>query len=188
MITVGISNRHVHLNEEDKNILFGKSFNLQVRRYLKQKGEFASESVVTLKTDKGSIPNVRVIGPIREYTQVEILKSDEETLGLKAPMRNSGDLRESASVIIIGPNGHINKKNCVIIANRHIHIPPSDIKKYGLKDKDIVSIKSGETIIDNVHIKSNPTCVLECHLDKDDADKYKIQTGDLISIVGDKNG
>lgn len=183
MIPVGISNRHIHLNEADKNLLFGNEYKLEVRRNLKQVGQFSSESVVSLKTDKGIIENVRVIGPIRNYTQVELLKSDELILGIHIPFRNSGDLANSASLTIVGPLGKIYKENCAIIANRHVHIPPSEKYKYGVEKGDIVKIKKDDVLINNVYVKSDETCVLECHLDKDDESNYNIHTGDMIDIV-----
>lgn len=187
MIPVGISNRHVHLNKEDKDKLFGEDYELKVRRMLKQTGQFSSESVITLKTEYGEIPNVRVIGPLRKYTQVEILESDEKVLKTNAPRRNSGDLKKSASISIVGPLGTIYKENSTIIPYGHVHMSEEDAKEYGLNDGDLVKIKTPHSIIDNVYIKSNPGCVLECHLDKDDEVKYNVHTGDEVEIINEAN-
>ena len=182
-IPVGISNRHVHLTKEIKDIIFGSDYELEVKYPLKQLGQFSSTSKVTIKTDKGKIENVRVIGPLREYTQVEILKSDEDILKIKTDFRDSGDLKNTPGITIVGPKGEAYVNSCVMIANRHIHMSSSDLKSFNMHNGEIVKIKNGSTIIDNVHIKSNSTCVLECHLDKDDEIKYNIHTGDEIEII-----
>lgn len=182
-IKVGISNRHVHLTKEVKNILFGSDFELEVKRKLVQTGEFASTSKVTLKTDKGIVENVRVIGPLRNYTQVEILKSDEDILGISTTERNSGELNDTPGITLVGPLGEINVPSCVIIANRHIHMTPKDAETFGVVNDQIVSIKKDGIIINNVHIKIKDNFVLECHLDKDDEIKYNIHTGDEIEII-----
>ena len=182
-INVGISNRHVHLTKEVKDILFGKDYELEVKRELIQTGEFASTSKVTLKTDKGIIDGVRVIGPIRNYTQVEILKSDEEVLGLHTSERNSGELENTPGITLIGPLGEVHVPSCVIIANRHIHMTEEDALRFNVKNDEIVSVKKDDTIIDNVHIKIKNNYVLECHLDRDDEIKYNIHTGDKVEII-----
>ncbi len=182
-IVVGISNRHVHLTKEVKDKIFGEDFNLEVKRYLSQKGEFASNSKVALKTDKGLIENVRVVGPLRGYTQVEILRSDEEVLGIKTEERNSGEVNNVPGLTIIGPNGEEYVESCVIIQNRHIHMTEEEAKEFNVSNDEIVKIKKDNTIIDNVHIKVRNDFVLECHLDRDDELKYDIHTGDLIEII-----
>lgn len=182
-IPVGISNRHVHLTKEIKNILFGNDYELEVKYPLKQLGQFSSTSKVSIKTDKGIIEDVRVIGPLRSYTQVEILKSDEEILGISTAHRDSGNLKNIPGITIVGPMGEVFVDSCVMIANRHIHMSESDSKIFNRVNGEIVKIKNKNIIIDNVHIKINPTCVLECHLDKDDEIKYNIHTGDEIEIV-----
>src|SRR5574344_865783 len=131
-INIGISNRHVHLTQEDFAILFGSDSTLEVNRYLTQPGEFASNSLVTLKTEKSSIDNVRVLGPIRKYTQIEISKTDAYKLGLKPPIRTSGDISGSAPITIIGPQGELHLNEGCILANRHIHVDDQRIKYYHL--------------------------------------------------------
>lgn len=182
-IPVGISNRHVHLTREVKNILFGNEYELEIKYPLKQLGQFSSTSKVTIKTNKGAIEDVRVIGPLRDYTQVEILKSDEKALGINTILRDSGDLNNTPGITIVGPKGEIYVPSCVIIANRHIHMSEEDLKSFNRTNGEMVKIKKGDTIIENVHIKSNASCILECHLDKDDEIKYNIHTGDEIEII-----
>ena len=131
-IKVGISNRHVHLTKEDVDILFGRDYKLTPRNYLDQPTQFAAEETVTLKTDKNIKQYVRIVGPTRNYSQVELLEGDKDYFGINPPVRNSGDLDKSESITIIGPKGYVNKKNICIIANRHIHINTRD--KNNFKD------------------------------------------------------
>lgn len=182
-IPVGISNRHVHLSQDVKNKLFGEDFELKVRRALRQKGEYASESKIDIKGPNGVIERVRVMGPIRPYTQLEILKSDEPILGVEAPVRNSGDLANSADITLVGPLGEVPVKSVCVIANRHIHMNEEDAKNAGVQNEDVVSVKKGDSVIDNVHIKVKPTHVLECHIDKDDALKYGIENLDEVELI-----
>ena len=182
-VKVGISNRHAHLTKEVKDILFGEDFELEVKRDLVQTGEFASNSKVTLKTDKGVIEDVRIIGPLRKYTQVEILRSDEDALGLTTTERNSGELDNTPGITLVGPKGEVYVPSCVIIANRHIHMTPHDAETFGVYNDQSVSIKKDDTIIDNVHVKIKDNFVLECHLDKDDEIKYNIHTGDEVEVI-----
>ena len=179
---VGISNRHVHLTEEDLKILFDKD--LTKKKDLSQIGEFACNETVTLKTNKREITNVRIIGPTRNYTQVEISKTDAYSLGLNPPIRTSGDLEGSETITIIGPMGQITKE-CCIIANRHIHINKELRKQLNLENKDIVSIKIGGIkggIIDNVYLKEKENFLLELHLDTDDANAFLLKNGDEVEI------
>lgn len=180
-IPVGISNRHVHLTQENINILFGENYKLTKRRDLSQIGQYAAEEVVTLKNKDKIIEHVRVLGPIRNYTQVEVSKTDAKYLEINPPIRNSGDLENSETITIIGPKGEIECKNSCIIATRHIHINSSDYPN--LKDNDIVNLKVRDNIImDNVYIKKDPTFVLELHIDKDDAKEYQLENGDIVIL------
>ena len=187
-ISVGVSNRHVHLKREHVDILFGENFELEVKKELTQPGTFASNQVVTLKTDKGVIENVRVLGPLRDYTQVEISRTDAYKLGLNPPVRNSGDLSGSEIVTLIGPKGEVTIKEGCIIATRHIHLSEEHIREYNLEGREKVSIKvNGEKggILDNVYLKVLPNSYLELHLDTDDANAHLIKNGDIVEIIGD---
>ena len=121
-VTIGVSNRHVHLKEEHLYELFGDDYKLEKRNDLTQPGQFASTALVSLKTSKGILENVRVLGPLRNYTQVEISKTDAYKLGVNPPVRNSGDLDNSESITIIGPRGEITIEEGCIIATRHIFL------------------------------------------------------------------
>lgn len=180
-IPVGVSNRHVHLKKEDLNKLFGENYKLTKRRDLSQTGQFACEEVVSLKNEDNIIEHVRVLGPLREYTQVEISRTDAKYLKINPPVRNSGDLKDSETITIIGPKGEIKCKESCIIATKHIHINSKDYPEFN--DNDIVKIKiRNDIIMDEVYIKKDSTYVLELHIDKDDAKKYNLDNGDIVIL------
>ena len=185
-VSIGVSNRHVHLTRNHLDILFGEGYELEKKVDINQPGQFAATDVVTIKTDKSEIKNVRILGPIREYTQVEISKTDAYTLGLNPPIRDSGDLKGSEQITIIGPKGSINIEEGCIIANRHIHILPSQMKAYGLEGKEKVNVKlNGEKggIITNVYLKVSDKAYFELHIDTDDANAHLIKNGDIGEIL-----
>lgn len=185
-VKIAISARHVHLTKEDFEYLFGKE-KLTKLKDLTQTGEYASNEMVSLITEKGKIDNVRIIGPLRSYTQVEISKTDSYKLGLNPPVRSSGDLTNS-SFITIEHNGKVITKECCIIANRHIHVNSKDLDKYNLKDGEVVKLKvSGIKggILDNVIIKSSDKYVLEAHLDVDDGNAHLINSGEVGVIINE---
>ena len=190
-INIGVSNRHVHLNEYDFKALFGENAVLEELRPLTQPGEFASTSLVTIKTEKGMIEKVRVLGPLRSYTQVEISKTDAYKLGLNPPVRESGDIENSEGVTLVGTLSEITKKEGCIIASRHIHATPSDVEKYGLDVNKKYCVRLfGEKggIINNVSIKANPNYVWEMHIDTDDANAHLVGKGNsLAEIIGEDN-
>lgn len=183
-VLLGISNRHVHLTEDDYKILFGDS-PLENVKDLVQPGEYASNQKVSIKTEKNTINNVRLLGPLRTYSQVEISKTDSFTLGVKPPVRNSGELEDAAEVTIVGPNGEVTKK-CCIIAARHLHITPEDREKYGLVGVEKVKARLNSekaTIFEDVYVKESPKYALELHLDTDDGNGSLAKTGDEIEII-----
>ena len=179
-IKVGVSNRHIHLCKDDVDMLFGKNYQFEKRNDLNQPGEYATTDVIKVSTDKYEFPYVRVLAPCRNYTQVEISKDDAILLGINPPVRDSGDLDDSESVWLEGPKGKIFKKNCCIIANRHIHCNKLD--NIGHTNGDIVSVLANGKIMDNVHIKENDNYVLELHIDKCDSLEYNLNTGDYIDL------
>ena len=182
-IRVGVSNRHVHLTKEDVDILFGKDYELTPRNYLDQPGQFATEETVTLKTDKNIKEYVRIVGPTRDYTQVEVLEEDKEYFGINPPLRNSGDLENSENLTIIGPKGEIYKENVCIIANRHIHINTRDKGKF--KEDQIVKVEINGKELDNVHIKLGDSYAPALHINKDDARNNNIENGAVVIIKED---
>ncbi len=184
-VILGVSNRHVHLKEEDYKILFGDE-PLNKVKDLRQPGQFASDKLVTIKNGDREINHVRVLGPIRNYTQVEISKTDAYTLKLNPPIRTSGDLEGSSPITIIGPKGKIDLKEGCILANRHIHISPEEVKKYNLEGVKKVKVKiDGEKggILNNVYLKILDPSVLEMHIDTDEGNAFNVKTGDILEII-----
>lgn len=187
-MNVGISNRHVHLTEDDFKKLFNNK-KLEAVKYLNQPGQFASNLKVTIKTWKSEISGVRVLGPLRDYTQVEISKTDAYKLGLNPPVRESGNLKGSEDITIIGDN-EITLKECTIIATRHIHASKEDLVKYNLDASKKYKVKiNGEKggIINNVSIKVRDKAFFEMHLDTDDGNGHLLKCGDTATIIGEDN-
>lgn len=185
-VSIGVSNRHIHLTKKHLDILFGLDYELKKKNDLTQPGQFAAIETVTIKTEKSEINNVRVLGPIRSYTQVEISKTDAYKLGLNPPVRNSGEVENSSPITIVGPKGEINLESGCIIATRHIHLTSEHAKMYGLENKEIVNVKlNGEKggIISNVHLKVMDESFFELHIDTDDANAHLIKNGDIGEII-----
>ncbi len=183
-VMVGISNRHVHLSDADFLALFGYAAPT-VRKYVRQHGEFAAEECVTLHGPKGSMTRVRVMGPIRAETQVELSRTDCFALGVKAPMAQSGHLETAAPIEIEGPAGRISKERAVIVAGRHIHMGRSDAAALGVSDQDRVSVVFGGERggrLDNFLVRVRDSYLLELHLDTDEGNAIGARTGDYARI------
>lgn len=183
LVKVGISNRHVHLTKEVYKTLF--SSELTKKKDLTQIGDFAANETVTLKTKKGMIENVRIIGPYRNYNQVEISKSDARKLGLNPPVRKSGDLENSETITIIGEKGEITLENVCILAERHIHLNPSDALNWQVKDGDMVSVsvKGDKSCLLNAHIKVSENGVPAFHIDTDDANAALLNNDKEVEVL-----
>ena len=184
-IRIEVSARHCHLNKTDFKKLFGKNASLTPLKDLSQPGEYASKETITIKTKKGEFPKVRVIGPLRSYTQVEIAGTDAVKLGITPPARMSGNLLNSSPITLIGPVGSVNKKEGAILANRHIHASLVQAKKLGLRNGQIVRVKiSGERalVFDKVKVKTNENYDLSMHIDTDEANAcgFKGGKGEVI--------
>ena len=175
LIPIEISNRHVHLSRKDVDILFGKGHKLKIARKLSQPGQFAAEEKVALEKKGNRIENVRVIGPERKQTQVEILKSDAEKLKIDAPVRDSGDLKNTPGIAIVGPKGKIDIKTGVIVAQRHLHASVEDAKAFGLKDKQEVSIRVSGMAFENVLVRVGKNFRLAVHLDAEEGNAAGIK-------------
>lgn len=186
-VVINLSNRHIHVSREDLDILFGKGYQLTKTKDLIQPGQFACAETVTVKGPKSSFEGVRILGPERKETQCEILASDQFKLGVPGcPVRESGQLDGSAPLEIIGPAGSVKRAKGLIIAKRHIHFSPADAERFGVADKQIVSLKAGGergAIFLNVVCRVNPTYALECHLDFDEGNAVGIGNGSLGEIV-----
>lgn len=184
-IPVGISARHVHLSREDVETLFGKGYQLTKKKEL-MGGQFAAEERVTLVGTKlRAIENVRVLGPERSQSQVEVAKTDAIKLGLSAPVRLSGDLAGSAPIALVGPKGAVYLQEGCIVAQRHIHMAPADAARFGVVDKQVVKIRfeSGRGgILEDVQIRVDDTFTLEMHIDTDEANALGISKDQGILI------
>ena len=182
-IKVGVSNHHVHLTKEHLNILFGEGYELTKKRDLLQKGQFACEETVTLELNGKTLEHIRIIGPCRNYTQVELLERDNEYFGVKAPIRTSGDLKGSETIDIIGPAGRVHAVESTIVADRHIHMSERDLITFGVEKGQTVTVQyENGVVLGDVHIKSDETCVLELHMNKDEAENLGIETGMSVKI------
>jgi acetate kinase len=180
-IPVAISARHVHLTQEAVETLFGKGHQLTLRRWLKQPGQFAAEESVTLVGPKNRIERVRILGPCRNINQVEISRTDEFTLGIDAPVRESGKIENSPGIRLEGPAGSLKLEQGVICAWRHIHMHPDDAEKFGVQDADIVEVAVGagprQLVFGNVLVRVSPNFVLEMHIDTDEGNAAEIHPG-----------
>ncbi len=185
-IPVSISARHLHLCREDLDALFGKGYELTFNRNISQPGQFASNEKVTLISEKNRIENVRILGPLRNRTQVELSKSETRLLGIKPFVRSSGDLKNTPGLILEGPKGRITLKEGVIIPDRHIHMTPKDAENYGVEDGQRVEVKvEGRKggVLSNVTIRVSSRYKLDFHIDTDDANAFFINNGDMLEII-----
>ena len=186
-VTVGLSNKHVHLCKEHIDILFGEGHVLTPMKNLSQPGQYACEEKVDLAGPKRVIKGVRILGPARKATQVEISLSDGFTLGIdNLPVRDSGKIEGTPGVKLIGPKGEVEIDKGVIAASRHIHMHTSDAEKYGLKDKDLVSVKVGGPrglIFDNVLIRVSDEYALDMHLDVEEGNAAGLKNGDEVEVI-----
>ena len=183
---VGLSNKHLHLKKEDIETLFGKGHTLTPTKSLKQPGQFASEEKVDIVGPKGTLKGIRVLGPARPETQIELAMTDARAIGISAPVRESGKLEGTPGVKLIGPAGEVEVDHGTIIALRHIHLSPVQAIEAGVKDKDIVSIKFGGergVIFDHVLVRSGEGHEREIHLDTDEGNAAGLKNGDLGEIV-----
>jgi len=185
MVPVGVSNRHVHLSKPDFEVLFGKGKSLTKMKDLKQPGQYAAEQTVTLEGPRGMIKKVRVLGPLRKMTQIELSVSDSFKLGINIPVRESGKLEGSAAIKLIGPEGEVTLEQGAIAAYRHIHMPLDYAEEKGFYDGQIVSAEFEGirgVVFKNVMIRVSDKYALEMHLDVEEANAAGIVNGDLLRI------
>ena len=185
-VLVETSARHVHVTKEALEVLFGEGYELTKKKDL-MGGQFASNETVTIVGLKlRAIENVRILGPVRKASQVEVSATDAIKLGMKVPVRMSGDIAGSAPVAIVGPKGAIYLKEGCIVAMRHIHMSPKDAQAAGVKNGDIVSVKADNergTIFNHVAIRVDDSFTLEMHIDTDEANAAQIATGNTVTII-----
>ena len=172
LVEVEVSARHVHLTQEDVELLFGKGAVLHLKRPLSQPGQFASNEKVTIVGPKKEM-TASILGPVRSASQVEISLTDARTLGIAAPVRESGDIAGSGACKLVGPCGEVELKEGVIAAKRHIHATPEDAEKLGVQDKDVVSVKidtDGRSLVfGDVVVRVSPKFALAMHIDTDES-------------------
>lgn len=185
-VNVGLSNRHIHVSEQDLESLFGKGYKLTEMKPLSQPGQYASEELVDIVGPKGILKKVRILGPTRKETQLEVSVADARSIGVNAPIRDSGDLEGSPGCKIIGPHGEIEIPKGVIIAARHIHMTPEDAGNFGVKDKDFVNVEVGGErglIFKNVLIRVSPSYSLEMHIDIEEGNAARLKNGDSVEVI-----
>ena len=184
-VPVGISNKHLHLSQEDLEKLFGAGYELTFKKALVQPGQFAAEEQVVVVGPKGET-KLRVLGPVRAETQIELAATDARTLGFKAPVRESGKLDGTPGCKIIGPKGEIEISKGVMIALRHIHLTDEQAKEAGVADKQFVSVKVGGErglVFDNVLIRAGEKHFKEFHVDTDEANAAGLANDQEIEII-----
>lgn len=185
-IPVGVSNRHIHLSAGHVETLFGSGYTLTRHKDLKQVGEFAAQETVTLVGPKGIMRGVRVLGPARAFTQLEIARTDGFSLGVIPPLRDSGNIQGSPGIVIVGPKGAVTLTEGVICAARHIHMQAEDARRLKVADGDRVTVKvSGPRggTFDQVLVRVKPDFRLEFHIDTDEANAAELKTGDIVTLV-----
>ncbi len=186
-VLVETSARHVHVSRRVLNILFGEGYELTHKKDLSQPGQFACEERVQVIGPKNSFPAVSILGPVRPETQVELSAGDARAIGVKAPIRESGDLKGSAGCKIVGPKGEVELEDGVIIAKRHIHATPEDAEKYGLVDKQIVSVKvdtpERSLIFGDVVVRVSKNYALAMHIDTDESNAAGCTPGLMGEIL-----
>ena len=185
-VPVGVSNRHIHLSQKDVETLFGEGHQLTRKKEL-MGGQFAAEESCTIVGLKlRAIENVRVLGPARTVTQVELSGTDARKLGITVPVRDSGDIKGSAPIAVVGPKGAIYCAEGCIVAARHIHMSPADASRAGVTDGEYVSVRVENdrgTTFNQVKIRVDESFTLEMHIDTDEANACGIKSGDKVTIV-----
>lgn len=186
-IPVGVSNRHVHLSQADLEKLFGAGYQLTKLKDLSQPGQYACKETVTVCGPKGAIEKVRILGPVRGRTQVEILAGDCFKLGEKAPARLSGDLDGTPSVTLVGPKGSVETRGGLMVAQRHIHMLPEDAARFGVHDGQNVSLQVDGLrggVLANTIVRVTAQSGLECHIDTEEANAMGLDGSSRVRIAG----
>lgn len=189
MVLVETSARHLHVTQEVLETLFGEGYELTRKKDLSQPGQFACEERVQVIGTKGSFPAVSILGPVRPETQVELSASDARSIGVVAPCRESGDIAGSGACKLVGPKGEVEISEGVIVAKRHVHATPEDAEKFGLKDKQIVSVKiesDGRSLVfGDVVVRVSPKYALAMHIDTDESNAAFAKPGLMGEIIAD---
>lgn len=188
LVPVNLSVRHIHLCREDCDALFGKGFDLEHRNPLYQPNEFASKQSLTLVGPRmRCLGEVRVLGPLRKFTQVEVSRTDAIYLGIDPPVRPSGNHEGTGGIILVGPAGVLHLQKGVILANRHVHISQTSADKWGIRDNEIrpVRVKTPHknTLLEDCQMRVSDLFLDEMHLDTDDGNACGLRGGELVEIL-----
>ncbi len=184
-VPVGVSNRHVHLSREDLDVLFGEGYELTVMKDLSQPAQYAAEEKVEVVGEKSSMI-VRILGPVRSRSQVEISMTDSFSLGVPGVLRESGDIDDTPGIVLRGPKGQVKIQEGVIVAARHIHFSSEDAKKYGIENKQKVRVRADgprATTFEEVICRVDPSFALDMHIDIDEANAAGIKNGDYLEVI-----
>ncbi len=188
MLPAALSNRHIHLSQEDIDTLFGKGHELTKLKDLSQPDQYACEERVDLVGPKGTIKGVRVLGPSRSKTQAEVSLADGFVLGITPPVRDSGDIAGSPGVTVVGPKGEVEMKEGIIAAARHIHMSNKDAEEFGVVDKQRVKVKTeGDraVVFKNVLVRADDNFALEMHLDIEEGNAAGLKNGEMVELIVD---
>lgn len=186
-VLVETSARHVHVTKEVFEVLFGEGNELTVKKYLSQPGQYASEQRINVVGPKKTLANVSILGPFRKDNQVELSATDARSIGLDVVIRESGDIKGTPGCVLEGPNGKVEIKEGVIVAKRHIHMTPKDAEEFGLKDKEIVSVKVSNdvrsTVFGDVVVRVRDDFALAMHIDTDESNAAFVAPGTFGEVI-----
>ena len=186
-VPVGISVRHIHLTRADVDKLFGYGYQLTPKKALSQPGQFACEECLDVIGPKGELKRVRILGPERSATQIELAQTDCRTIGVNAPVRSSGDTKGTPGVTLRDPLGELTVPEGVIVADRHLHMTPAQAAAFGLADGDRVQIRINGLkpgIMGGVLVRASNKCALDFHIDTDDGNAFLLKQGQLVTVLG----
>jgi putative phosphotransacetylase len=189
LVQVGLSSKHVHLSRADIDALFGEGYELTVMKDLSQPGQYAANEKIEVVGPKGSAV-MRVLGPARKNTQVEVAVTDCFGLGIKPVVKDSGDVNDTPGIKLVGPKGEVDLPKGVMVASRHVHMHTGDAERFGVKDKDIVRVRTtGEraVVFENVLVRVSDKYALEIHLDTDEGNAALLKNGQMLEIVKYEN-
>lgn len=185
-VPIGVSARHIHLSVEHIEQLFGKGYQLNVLKDLSQPGQYAAVETVVVVGPKGRFDKVRILGPARGKSQLEVSRSDAFVLGMNPPVRESGNIAGTPGITVVGPAGQVDIPEGVIVAGRHIHFHTDDAARWGITDKQVLTVRvEGERslIFENVLARVSDQYALDMHIDTDEANAAGVKTGDLVTIL-----
>lgn len=186
-VPIGVSARHIHLSQEHVELLFGAGYELTEMKPLSQPGQYAANETVAVVGPKGNFAKVRILGPTRKQTQLEVSRTDAFALGVNPPVRESGDIKGSAGIKLQGPAGEVIIEEGVIVAARHIHFHTSDAERFEIADKQSLRVRfAGErgVIFENVVARVSDQFALDMHIDTDEANAAGVKNGDKAEIIG----